>query len=197
MTRLEPPPNRVEPTIQFRSTWIVASQNALRDCGFFDRYTRLLPEVYRDQLLTGVVGVWLPMHVAIAHYTTCDRLGLSEAEMASLGRILPRHPANMFRTVAGHLAKQVGATPWLPILSAPRMWGHVCVGGGLAVHKEGPKDARLELLECALGHIPYFRAGFMAIAEGLCRPFCDVMYVKQVPSRDPPTATASFRLSWV
>jgi len=193
---LDVPPNRVPPTTKFRSTWIVASQNALRDCGFFDRYTKLLPDTHREELMTTVVGAWLPIAVAIAHYTTCERLGLSQRDTQNIAHILARHLNNAFVSVAGRFAKQVGATPWLPLSHSRRIWDRMCVGGGVAVYKEGPKEARIEVLQCTLAHIPYFRAGLLDIGLGLGKLFCDTMYAKQAPTRGSVT-TIVYRASWV
>ncbi|HWL87140.1 MAG TPA: hypothetical protein VNO21_15150 [Polyangiaceae bacterium] len=193
---LDVPRHRVPPTTKFRSTWIVASQNALRDCGFFDRYMGLLPDPHRERLLTTVVGTWLPIDVAFTHYTACDGLGLSTQDVQNIGRILTRHLNNAFVSVAGRFAKEVGATPWTPLSYARRVWDRMCVGGAVAVYKEGPKEARLEVVGCTLAPIPYFRAGLLDIGLGLGKLFCDTMYVKEVPSRLAPT-TIVYRASWV
>jgi len=192
---LDVPRNRVPPTTKFRSTWIVASQNALRDCGFFDRYAKLLGETHRETLLTTVVGTWLPVNMAIAHYTACDALGLSEGEIKTIGKILTRHLNNAFVSVAGRFAREVGATPWLPLSHARRVWDRMCMGGAIAVYKEGPKEARVEVLGCTLGHIPYFRDGLRDLGSSLGALFCDVMYVKHVPILSQPTNIV-YRASW-
>ncbi|WP_394835240.1 hypothetical protein LVJ94_52955 [Pendulispora rubella] len=192
---LDVPRNRVPLTTKFRSTWIVASQNALRDCGFFDRYTKLLSQVHRDILLTAVVGTWLPVSVAVAHYSACDELGLSEGDIKTIGTILTRHLNNAFVSVAGRFARQVGATPWLPLSYARRVWDRMCTGGAIAVYKEGPKEARVEVLGCTLGHIPYFREGLRDLGSGLGALFCEAMYVKLLPTAKEPT-TIVYRASW-
>ncbi|WP_394845778.1 hypothetical protein LZC95_53210 [Pendulispora brunnea] len=191
---LDVPRNRVPPTTKFRSTWIVASQNALRDCGFFDRYTKLLSQVHREILLTTVVGTWLPMSLAMAHYTACDALGLSQDDIKTIGTILTRHLNNAFVSVAGRFAREVGATPWLPLSYARRVWDRMCTGGAVAVYKEGPKEARVEVVGCTLAHIPYFREGLRDLGAGLGSLFCQAMYVKLVPSLGPTTIV--FRASW-
>src|SRR5882762_1554521 len=87
---LEVPRHLVAETTRFRSTWLVASQNALRDCGYFDRYTDLLPEEHREALMMPVVGKWLDGGVVVAHYTACERLQLSAEERVAIARALVR-----------------------------------------------------------------------------------------------------------
>ncbi|WP_394825260.1 hypothetical protein [Pendulispora albinea] len=192
---LDVPRNRLPPTTKFRSTWIVASQNALRNCGYFDRYLSLLPEAHRQALTTTVVGGWLPIEVALAHYLACDRMGLDTDAIAQIGEILTRHLNNTFLSIAGRFAKQVGATPWVPLSYSRRIWDRMCIGGAIVVYKEGPKEARVEVLECALAAIPYFRAGLRDIGMGVGKLFCDVLYVKELPRRSPTTIV--YRASWV
>ena len=62
---------------QYRSTWIVSGLDGLRYAGYLDRYTELLGP-HRDQLLTCVAGIWLPIDVAFTHYDACERLRIPD-----------------------------------------------------------------------------------------------------------------------
>jgi len=193
---LDVPRHRITPTARFRSTWLVASQNALRDCGFFDRYLELLPPAHREALMTPVVGMWLPNDVVVAHYEACDRLGLTSAERDAIARALVRPGTSTLFSVTGHLARQVGVTPWTPLAYSRRLWDRLCEGGAVVVYKEGPKEVRVELLGLTLAHIPYFRLTLRELALSVGKLFCSTLYVKEIYDEAQPN-TLVFRGSWV
>ena len=81
-----PDPRTAIPSVTaFRSTWVVSSLESLRLGGYWDRYLEKLVD-HRDEVLSCVAGVWLPIDVARAHYRACDALGLSSEDMSALGR---------------------------------------------------------------------------------------------------------------
>src|SRR5258708_15872236 len=84
---LPAPRNRIANATHFRSTWITASQGTLRTRGLRDRYEALVAPEHRDVLLNIIAGEWLPMEIARAHYTACDRLGLPSDELLEIGRV--------------------------------------------------------------------------------------------------------------
>src|SRR5712671_1498685 len=77
--------NRIANATEFRSTWITASQGTLKARGHRERYEALVAPEHRDVLLNIIAGEWLPMEVARAHYTACDRLGLASDELLEIG----------------------------------------------------------------------------------------------------------------
>ncbi|HWL89399.1 MAG TPA: hypothetical protein VNO21_26525 [Polyangiaceae bacterium] len=192
---LDVPRHLVPLTTKFRSTWIVASQGALRTRGFFDRYMKLLPEAQRDAVLTTVVGTWIPVELAVAHYTACDRLALSSSEQYEIGRILTGPMNNSLLGFTGHLAREAGATPWTLLAHVRRIWERMWVGGAIAVYKEGPKQARVELVACALAPVPYFRTAMRGVLAAVGEKFCTKLYLKEIPTRDPTAMV--YRGSWV
>ena len=192
---LDVPRHQVPLTTKFRSTWLVASQSTLRNCGFFDRYAQLLPEAHREVLLTTVVGTWVPIDAALAHYRACEGLALSSAEQYEIGRILSGPMNNTLLGLAGHVAREAGATPWLPLSQVRRIWERLWVGGAIVVYKEGPKQARIEMVACELARVPYFRAGLRGVLAAVGEKFCKKLYIKEVPTRDPTAIV--FRASWV
>src|SRR5580692_2444401 len=78
-------PAKAEPAKHIRSTLITSSLTALRKRGYMPDYERLVPAVYKETLLSCIAGVWLPMETGVAHYRTCDALGLSAAEVYDIG----------------------------------------------------------------------------------------------------------------
>lgn len=69
------------------------------------------------------------------------------------------------------------------------------IGGGAVVYKLGPKEARIEILGCALAPIPYFRVGLQGVLAGIAEMFSTRVYLREQRSNAPTTIT--FRASWV
>ena len=76
---------RDTPATQARSTLITTSIQAIRARGRFATYEEGLPPPLRQSILTVVAGAWLPIELALAHYTACEGLGLPVAEQVAIG----------------------------------------------------------------------------------------------------------------
>jgi hypothetical protein len=193
---LHVPRHELQPTTQFRSTWIVSSQNTLRTCGHYERYVSLLPAEHREALSMVMVGAWVPIDVAAAHYQTCEALELPAEERVAIGKAVSKHLDHTLLSAAVRLATQSGATVWTPLSQFYRLWNRMFIGGGIIVYKLGPKEARIEVLSCTLASIPYFRVGLQGVLLGIGEMFSQRLYVREVRSVPDPTAIV-FRASWV
>ena len=196
---LHVPRSQLTPTTQFRSTWVVSSQNTLRDRGHYHRYLELLPEAHREALSMMIVGGWVPMDVATAHYGACEALDLPSSERLEIGRAVTKHLNQTLLSTAVRLASHSGATLWTPLSHFYRLWNRMFVGGGVTVFKLGPKEARIEVLGCTLAHIPYFRTGLQGVLLGIGELFSQRLFVREVTRVGSATPSTSiiFRGSWV
>jgi hypothetical protein len=179
----------------FRSTWLGSSINSLRHRGYFDRYVALLPDEHRATILESVAGIWLPIDVAVAHYGACEALALSRRDAWEIGVEVTRRVHGTSFSLAIRLAKQAGVTPWTILAQLPRLWERVWRGGGVAVHKAGPKEAILEVVHWRLAAIPYVRHTMPAVVHGVVEMFCSKAYVREVPEMTSPTSLG-MRLQW-
>ena len=71
---------------QVRSTLLASSLRSIRLRGRFDDYAKVLDPKYKEDVLSSVAGVWLPLEVAAAHYEACDRLGYTPEPRDSVYR---------------------------------------------------------------------------------------------------------------
>jgi hypothetical protein len=189
------PRARVPPASHFRSTWLGSSLNALRDRGHFDRYLAHLPETDHATILETVAGVWLPIDVCLTHYRACDALDLGKRESWEIGVEVTRKVHGTSLALAFRLAKQAGVTPWSIFAQLPRLWDRVWRGGGLAIHKRGPKEAILEVIQWRAAAIPYVRQTMPAVVHGIVELFCAKVYVTEVPAMMSATSIG-FRVQW-
>lgn len=96
----------------------------------------------------------------MAHYRACEALELGKHEAWEIGVEVTRRVHGTSLALAFRLAKQAGVTPWSVLLQLPRLWERVWRGGGLAIHKRGPKEAILEVIQWRMAGIPHVRQTF-------------------------------------
>jgi len=173
-----------------RSTILLGSIASLRQAGHYDRYVAALRPEHRDVLLQAVAGTWVPLEAARAHYRACESLDLSPDAEVELGRgVFDRTGDTMFGT-AIRLAKVAGATPWTLMPHLQRFWERGFDGGGLRVTRLGPKEARIDLVQCPLTEGRYFRHAVRGIFGAVLQLFCTRMYMQE-----PPGARAAGAMS--
>lgn len=189
--------NRVPDATEFRSTWITASQGTLRSRGLRERYEALVAPEHRDVLLNIIAGEWLPMAVARAHYTACDRLGLRTDELLEIGSEATRKANKTHIAFVARMAQVAGATPWTMLAQTPRIIARSFRGGGaIAVARLGPKDARLEIVGFPVAGLRYLRVTMRTIVGGMVELFCERAYVKDIAALCDERVLA-MHISWV
>ncbi len=182
-------------TTSFRSTWLTSSLRSLRARGLLDRYFELLPREHHDSVRGSVAGVWLPTAVAVAHYAACDAFELSDLELLAIGAEVSEHAYSTALAIAVRLAKGAGVTPWTVISRFPQMWSRIWIGGGVAIYKLGPKDARIEIAGWQCASCRYTKVAMRGVLGGLLELFCQKTFVNTIPQLCTPS-TLGYRVSW-
>jgi hypothetical protein len=189
------PPSTIGDPKHMRSTWLTASQATLRERGYGPRYEAAIVPEYRDQVLSLVAGVWVPLPVARAHYVAGDALDLPEEELLEIGRAATRRANATHLAFVARLAQGAGVTPWTILGQLHRVWSRTMDGGAVAVQRRGPKEARVLLIGYPLADIRYNRIAMRGIVTGFVELFCERAYVKEIPSHSD-ARSLGMRLSW-
>lgn len=190
-------PNPLVVVDQVRSTLIQSSLNALRTHGHFARYEALLNIGYRERVLGSLGPEWLPLAAAEAHYDACDRLALTQEEILRIGEDVGDRIQGTFLGTLVRKARLVGLTPWLLLGQFERLWERLMTGGGVALYKTAPKDARVEIYGLPLARFAYFRAAFCGvISTGIRLGAGRAVNVKVSSSRDFEQRLV-FKAAWV
>src|ERR1700681_314116 len=66
----------VAPVRDVRSTLIMAGIQSLREQGLFQRYSETISSDLRERIAGLAAGIWVPVEIAVAHYSAMDRLGI-------------------------------------------------------------------------------------------------------------------------
>ena len=183
----------IAPATHYRSTWIFSSLEALRERGHFDEYRQHLRS-HQETILSTLVGVWLPMEVARAHYDACNSLRLSEAEQVAMGEAVSGRMRGTLLSTAVKAARGAGITPWAVVPQLARISRRGADGGGAAVFKLGPKEMRVEFVGLELFDVDYFRHAFRGMLLSVGSLFCEKGYIHELPRRG--RGEANFRLQW-
>jgi hypothetical protein len=188
------PRETIRPATHYRSTWLVSSLESLRARGYFEEYRRHL-HAHEETILSTLVGVWLPMEVARAHYDACNRLGLSVDEQFAMGAQVSDGMKGTLLSSVVKTARGAGVTPWTVIPQLDRLCKRGTNGGSMAVYKLGPKEVRAEFIGVELFDVDYFRHGFRGVLHAVGSLFCEKGYIHDLPGRR--RGEARFRMQWV
>jgi hypothetical protein len=192
-----PLPQPLAPLSQVKSTLILSSVQAVSASGLYGAYLTHLDPQYRDVVLNSVVGLWIPVDAALAHYRACDGLSLSAEEQLALGRATGHGLKQHILRVAGLVSRGLGVTPWLVFEQFPRFWKRSFEGGGVSVQRFGPKEAEVTYSQVKLLESPYFRGALRGVAVGLLEAATRRCLMSEVSSPRRPPHEARYRISWV
>ena len=190
------PQSELGQTTHVRTTLIATSLQSLRARGLLARYTKLLQGKHKETILTSVAGSWLSIEAADAHYHACDALGLAETEQRAMGMDVGDRVNGTFLGVMVRAARTAGLTPWTALARSGTMYARLFAGGGgVAVTKLGPKDARIDLVGNSLCAIDYFRVGVRGVFQAAVQLFCGRAYSADASISRTPRSMA-IRMSW-
>ena len=112
-------------------------------------------------------GTWIPLELAISHYTACDGMSLSTAEIETMGKEISVRTQKTFVGTVASVAVHAGVTPWSVLSQMHRLASRIFDGTDQCVYKIGPKDALGVLVACPLLRVPYFRTAFRTYYEAI------------------------------
>jgi hypothetical protein len=180
---------------EFRSTWLSASLARLRERGLMERYLELLPARHHEPVLHSIAGTWLPAEIAVEHYRALGGLGDGPAEMIQGGREITRRLEKTIFSLGFRAARELGVTPWSVLRMLPSVFEREWRGGGLAVFRLAPKDARVELAGFPCASIPYCRIGMRGVIMAMCDLVCSKAFCREVPRLCTETMLG-YHVSW-
>jgi hypothetical protein len=194
---LVPTPRSPERATAVRGTVLMASQEALKTGGYYERYAAHVEDAYRSKLLIDIVpNTWLGLDQAMAHYRACQALGLDEATIQHLGTAVGDRINNVFIKSLIRLATGT-VQPWFAWQLAPRVWARAWKGSAVGVLKMGPTEARVDVVGFPCVSIPYVRISLGAFFAKNTQLFCKSAVSRSVRPAADPSESASYIVSWV
>jgi hypothetical protein len=194
--RLTVPTAKKAPARHVRSTVLVSSLAAIREHGLFARYEPLVPAAVKDELFHAVVGSWMPIELANAHYAACNRLELSVDDQFAIGRTAGRKLSEIWLATAARIARAMGATPWTLLRQTPRFWERGFDGGVVSVQQISAREVRAEVSGVELLQYGYFRNALRGVLWTVADLFSLQAHVYETTWRSFDEI-AGYRIHWV
>lgn len=150
-------------------------------------------------MLFTLAASWVPMDVLGAHLDACDRLMLTEEQLAELDELTCKRILDGFVGSLVRGARMPGATPiWsAAIQQSGRLWDRLHLGGGCLVIQTGPKDVVFESFGIPYLGSRFFRASNLGFVRGIARALTHSAVVKSVRPRTAKPHASALLISWV
>lgn len=189
------PRNEVPRVSAVRGILIVTSLRAIKARNLYDGYLTHVDRSSRDQILAITPASWNPSALALAHYQACDDLNLTTNVIEEIGVESGRIINASVLGVMTAVSRETGVTPWTALAHSNRLVWRTYQGGGVAVTRLGPKEARFEWVGQPSASSFYFRTAFGAFIQGVLSMFATTVIVRQIP-RMCDALTVAYRCSW-
>jgi hypothetical protein len=180
-----------------RGTLIFSSRQTLQRHGHFDAYRRHLAPEHELAIASSTAGSWLPIELAVAHYRTCDALGLPVDEQLRLGGAVVHDIQRTF--IGSVLRAAVRGAAVSPLVGMQKFFGTYARsfrGGGSRMVQIGPKDLRVEFVGNPVAAVHYFRVAFRGFITAGAEVFAHRVVTAELEAYGSPTSVA-YRLAWV
>ena len=151
------------PVTAVKNLVVQTSLKHLQEKGYFERYKVLVDPVVLEQLNSGVASEWTPVEIADGHYAACDKMRLSDEELAKLGQATGERLQRTSLISAKKKDQEPEVDVWSSVGQLHRIWARHYQGGSVQVVKLGAKDMLLEILGFGLNRHRHFRYGQLTV----------------------------------
>jgi hypothetical protein len=156
---------------EVRGSLIASSLATLRELDLFDTYLSHLPLEHHDDILYVLAASWIPVELANVHYSACDAMALTDAQLEAIGNKVSQRIVNTFLGTLLRTARVVAPPARVPLKHYPRLWDRLLKGGGCSVGMRGACDARIESHGVPMFQYRYFRIAFAGLIRGAALMF--------------------------
>jgi hypothetical protein len=185
----------VEPVTDVRSTLLLAGIQSVRAKGLYPEYSDVLSPEVRESIVGLAGGIWVPVELAVAHYSAMDRLAIDRLTIEALGADVAQRTWKHILAPVFARAKRIGPKPWEAFSHAQETVKLNWRGGDIQIIKETETQALYEWAGQPCANVPYFVTSFGSFMRALTNLFSSRAYCSVVPERSSPT-TIAIRLSW-
>src|SRR5258708_14705025 len=150
----------IEPVREVRSTLVLAGIQSAREQGLFPRYSEILAPDMRERIVGIAAGIWVPVEIAVAHYSAMDGLKIDRHAIEAIGADVAARTWKHILSPVFATARRIGPKPWESLAHAHETIKLNWRGGDVQIIKEGPTQAVYEWAGQPCAAIPYFVTSF-------------------------------------
>jgi hypothetical protein len=186
--------DRVPLASKIRGTVLSSSLAVIEAAGLRKAYFAVLPRADHAAMQSIAVGEWLPMELGLSHYRALDTLAVAPEQAREYGRRVAdraqkSYLVTMIKTVG------LGTTPWPILARAQSVLDRLVQRASVAVYREGPKEARLEIHGVPIAEFSYVRSGWAGMIEGGIQLVAPRAYCRDV-SPAQTRSVAKYLITW-
>lgn len=162
-----------------RSTLLTSSLQTLKALDFLERYLRALPRDHHDQMLAPRAPGWVSVDEAAIHYTACEQMPLSAAELEQLSESVALSIGNTLMSTFNRASRAAeSGSPLLSLAQAEKLFPRMNRGGAIRIVRRGPNEAMVEVRGGKLYAIPYYELGHRALLRVAAQLFAKKVQVR-------------------
>ncbi len=189
-----PVPDPCPPVHAIRGSALAISRRFVRERGCEDRYFEALDPDYHAAIRGLLSASWVPIDVALAHYTTMDALDFDDDELITNGQALATKLHNSF---VGTIVRGLRAAGLVsPLQLVPRvsfLWSRSVQGGGISLIQNAPKDVDITIHRLPLMQLRYCRIAFGGVIEATVGLAAQKLFVS---ARNVSAESGTYHLAW-
>jgi hypothetical protein len=185
----------VEPAREVRSTLIMVGIQAAREHALLRRYLELLSSEMRDRIVGLAAGSWVPVEIAVAHYSAMNRLAIDRRTIEAIGASVAEKTWKHVLAPVLARSKRIGPKPWESLAHAHETMKLSWRGSDVRIVKLAPTQALYEWAGQPCAAIPYFVTSFGSLMRALIGLFASGASYRVAPEQSSPT-TVALHLSW-
>lgn len=184
------------PLSAVRRMLVHSSIAGLQADGLYELYSSLVPASSLAEIHALIGPGWMPVDLALAHYTACDRLGLSEKQILSYGMRAGDEMGNALLLANNQPSVPGAESVWAKILAFSRMGRRIHEGSSAQYVKLGENALLIEHRGNPMFSISYYRTAHLGFLRNTFnRVSIQVTDLKLSPYRSSD-AHIEARISW-
>ena len=161
----------VEPVTEVRSTLLLAGIQSVRAQGLYPQYSDVLSPGVRERIVGLAGGIWVPVELAVAHYSALERLAIGRLTIEALGAEVAERTWKHILAPVFARAKRIGPKPWEAFSHTHETVKLNWRGGDVQITKEGETQALYEWVRQPCANVPYFVTSFGSFMRALTNLF--------------------------
>lgn len=194
------------PVTAVKNALLQASLAQLKATGLYERYSALVAPGIPEQILNGLAMSWVPIELAVAHYSACESMMLATGQVSEVaagvgeklqGTSLVAAPKKARESTAtSPAANSSGTTSTANLGTLYRVWARHYHGGSVQIVRLGPSQMLIQQRGFVITQFRYFRQGLLAVTRAQFEAIGLHVTSIKIDSYSPSRDELSIYIAW-